>query len=594
MSTITVIIPAYRAAATIGRAVDSVLSQTRKPDQILIIDDGSPDDISASLARYGSQVALIKQPNAGAASARNRGIAAATGDLIAFLDADDFWDDQKLQRQAGIFQANSQVGLVSGTYFTKHPAGIRETTFIPKQWLNTVVRPTGADIIELASHIWTGTVMVRRESLGKNRFITQFEPAEDRDLWIQVLRNNSAYLLSDPLATAVLEPHSLSRRDPDYGYEPMIRVLHRHADLTTPQQLARLETVVYRGWAAAHLIRGDGRRAIHPASERVKRQPTNLEAWWVLAKAWRLSLSAPKHSRSGQTETRDLNSLRDHFEIEKELAERLRNAPADQRRTMYRDVYNELFHRVADHPQNRRKADPAGQRAATLWQWRLLSHFISPKSAYLEVGAGDGHLAMQVAKKAKAAYAVDVSEVIASGNDTPVNFSWVLTDGVRIPIATASVNVAYSNQLMEHLHPQDANAQLSEIRRTLAPGGAYICITPHRFSGPHDISKFFTDTPCGFHLKEYTYAELDKVFRQAGFEYTRVWTGLKGKFFRISEGFVIGMESLIGLLPRAWQKKITRSALLRPIFINVTLVGYTPRDPNPPAHETAELCTTAS
>jgi ubiquinone/menaquinone biosynthesis C-methylase UbiE len=460
--------------------------------------------------------------------------------------------------------------------------GLREVSAIPPKWLDGVVRPFGAEIIDLASFVWTGTVMVRRSALGDLRFITELEPAEDRDLWIQVLRTNAAYLLSEPLATAVLEPDSLSRRDPDYGYEPMIRVLHRHADLATPQELSELEARVYRGWASAHLIRGAGSGAVHPAYERLKRQPASAEAWWVLAKAWSLSLKTPKRkARSPAADGRDEKSLRQHFEIEKELADRLRNAPAEQRKTLYREVYNELFQRVADHPQNRRKADPARQRAATLWQWRLLSHFISPKSAYLEVGAGDGHLAMEVARHAKTAYAVDVSEIIASGNDTPSNFSWVLTDGVHIPVPSAAVNVAYSNQLMEHLHPEDAAAQLTEIRRTLAAGGAYLCITPHRFSGPHDISKFFSETPCGFHLKEYTYRELDQIFRQAGFSYSTVWTGLKGHFFRLPVGLVIGLENLIGKLPRRWRTKLTRSAFLRPLFINVTLAAHVDRDEAP-------------
>ncbi len=295
------------------------------------------------------------------------------------------------------------------------------------------------------------------------------------------------------------------------------------------------------------------------------------------------------------TGNRDLTMLRNHFEIEKELADRLRNATAADRRGLYREVYNELFARVQDHPQNTRKADPQRQLAATHWQWQLLSRFIGPKSAYLEIGAGDGHLAITVARRAQRAYAVDVSEIISSDSHPPKNFSWVITDGVKIPIPSQSVTVAYSNQLMEHLHPEDAAAQIAEIRRTLVPGGVYVCITPHRYSGPHDISKFFSDEACGFHLKEYTYRELDAVFKRSGFAFTRVWTGLKGRFMRLPQSLVFGLEAIIGLFPRRWQKKITQSAPLRPIFTNVILVAYTDRAPvTAPKREPAAMYQTVS
>jgi SAM-dependent methyltransferase len=330
-----------------------------------------------------------------------------------------------------------------------------------------------------------------------------------------------------------------------------------------------------------------------PAMQRLARQLISAEAWWVCFKSGWLLAQTPQ---APSTDQRDLTMLRRHFEIETELADRLRNAPTARRRGLYREVYNELFERVQDHPQNQRKADPQRQLAATHWQWQLLSHFIGPKSAYLEIGAGDGHLAITVARRASHAYAVDVSEIIAADSDPPKNFSWVLTDGVKIPIPSQSVTVAYSNQLMEHLHPDDAMAQLAEIHRALAPGGVYVCITPHRFSGPHDISKFFCDEACGFHLKEYTYRELDALFRRSGFAFTRVWTGVKGRFTRLPQPLVLGLESFIARLPRRWQKKLTQSALLRPVFTNVILVAVKARGPAavPPARASLDALQTAS
>jgi SAM-dependent methyltransferase len=234
---------------------------------------------------------------------------------------------------------------------------------------------------------------------------------------------------------------------------------------------------------------------------------------------------------------------------------------------------------VPDHPQNSRKADIVTQQAATDRQWRLLSRFTHADSTYMEIGAGDCHLAMAIAQRARFSYAIDVSDVIASGNQRPKNFAMIVSDGIHVGVPAGAVDVAYSNQLMEHLHPDDAADQLREICKSLAPGGRYICVTPHRFSGPHDISRFFAPEARGFHLKEYTYGELRQLFLAAGFDSTSIWTGLAGRFFPIPQPIVLGIEKLLGLLPRAIQKRLTRWAPARPVFINVLLVGNRSRRP---------------
>ena len=101
-------------------------------------------------------------------------------------------------------------------------------------------------------------------------------------------------------------------------------------------------------------------------------------------------------------------------------------------------------------------------------------------------------------------YALDVSAEITSRVSLPSNFKLILSDGTSVPLPPESVDVAYSNQLMEHLHPDDALEQLQGIWRALRPGGVYICLTPNRVNGPHDISQYFDSVATGFHLKEYT------------------------------------------------------------------------------------------
>ena len=124
---VSVIIPAYRAAATIGRAVNSLLAQTVPAAEIVIVDDGSPEPLAPALARYGDRVQLLRKDNGGAASARNLGIDHAGGELLAFLDADDYWEPGKLERQLALMGKYPEVGLCASTYYHETPGSGKRT-----------------------------------------------------------------------------------------------------------------------------------------------------------------------------------------------------------------------------------------------------------------------------------------------------------------------------------------------------------------------------------------------------------------------------------------------------------------------------------
>lgn len=103
---ISVVIPAYNVEAYVALAVDSVLGQTRAADEIIVVDDGSTDGTGRILQAYGAAVTYLRQENAGGGAARNRGIEAARGEWIAFLDADDEWLPEALERQCAIHAAH--------------------------------------------------------------------------------------------------------------------------------------------------------------------------------------------------------------------------------------------------------------------------------------------------------------------------------------------------------------------------------------------------------------------------------------------------------------------------------------------------------
>ena len=110
--TVSVVIPTRNHAAYVRQAIDSALAQTSPPLEVIVVDDGSTDETPRILAEYGERIRAIRQANSGVSVARNTGIAAARGDLIALLDSDDSWAPAKLERQVARMAADPSLGLV--------------------------------------------------------------------------------------------------------------------------------------------------------------------------------------------------------------------------------------------------------------------------------------------------------------------------------------------------------------------------------------------------------------------------------------------------------------------------------------------------
>lgn len=113
-SSISVIIPTYNNAAYIEEAIDSVLGQTISVDEIIVIDDGSTDHTMQLLHAYNNNITYQYQNNAGAAAARNKGIALSKGDILVFLDADDIWVSTKIAEQLSILNKRLDIDMVFG------------------------------------------------------------------------------------------------------------------------------------------------------------------------------------------------------------------------------------------------------------------------------------------------------------------------------------------------------------------------------------------------------------------------------------------------------------------------------------------------
>jgi ubiquinone/menaquinone biosynthesis C-methylase UbiE len=216
-------------------------------------------------------------------------------------------------------------------------------------------------------------------------------------------------------------------------------------------------------------------------------------------------------------DTRTLERIKFHYSVERRLADKLRQAPSSDRGRLYSSVYNELFESIPDHEQWQMKGSAEATRRETARQFGILRSFLRKSDTYCEIGSGDCALAIEVAQHVSKCYAVDVSNVITENAKFPQNLILILSDGTSVPVPEGTVDIVYSNQLMEHLHPEDVTKQIKNVYRALAPNGKYICITPNRLSGPHDISRYFDSVATCLHLREYSNGELKEVFSELGF-----------------------------------------------------------------------------
>ena len=192
---VSVVIPTYNRAWVIKEAVDSVLAQDYKDFELIIVDDGSTDNTSDVLASYGEDVRVLFQENKGVSAARNRGVAEASGQLVAFLDSDDLWLPKKLSMQVEFFNKTPDA-LICQTEEVWIRNGIRVN---PKKRHK---KPSGM-IFEPSLGLCLvspSAVMIRRDLLDREGGFDETLPAcEDYDLWLRLSSRFPVYLIETPL-----------------------------------------------------------------------------------------------------------------------------------------------------------------------------------------------------------------------------------------------------------------------------------------------------------------------------------------------------------------------------------------------------------
>jgi glycosyltransferase involved in cell wall biosynthesis len=174
---ISCIVPVYNGERYVAAALDSILAQTYRPLEILVVDDGSTDGTREMIASYGERVRYFQQRHAGPGSARNLGVSQARGEFVAFLDADDLWHPEKLARQMARFEARPELDLcvTGGRNF----------------WIPEVIETDERSRDPQHTEPWPGyvsspTLLARRKAFERvGPFDTGLEQGEDRDWFIR-------------------------------------------------------------------------------------------------------------------------------------------------------------------------------------------------------------------------------------------------------------------------------------------------------------------------------------------------------------------------------------------------------------------------
>ena len=191
---VSVIIPAYNAEQFIAQAIQSVLNQTFRSFEIIVIDDGSTDKTKEFLQKFHSQIRCVCQKNQGPSLARNAGIKVAQGEYICFLDADDFWTPEKLEMQISFMKGKQDIALVFSDHEEFSDKGIVLRSFLEEKKI-----ALGSDFtmqiplqdafqkLLIVNFISTPTVMVKKECFETTGlFDESLWSVEDRDLWLRL------------------------------------------------------------------------------------------------------------------------------------------------------------------------------------------------------------------------------------------------------------------------------------------------------------------------------------------------------------------------------------------------------------------------
>lgn len=264
-----------------------------------------------------------------------------------------------------------------------------------------------------------------------------------------------------------------------------------------------------------------------------------------------------------------LERARAQFEYEREHHARILAAPAGEERALaFSEAYDGLYAGMRSKIFLDQETEP---KRKAVQKFRLLKRFLTSSSNVAECGPGNFHLAKVVAPNVESLALVDV----VNGNPKaklPKNCKFYESDGIHLPAKLENLDLVWSAHVIEHIHPEEVFDHLVDVRRALAEGGNYVIFTPNRHSGPHDISRRFSNSAEGLHLKEYTVRELRRALKHAGYSKITHYAGGKGIYLKVPAWLPLLVEFKLRLVPH-FARRLIASFLPLKAILGIILVG---------------------
>ena len=274
---VSVVIPTYNYGRFIAAAIQSVLEQSSPAFEIIVIDDGSTDDTREVVGKFGDSVKYFRQENAGVSVARNRGVEESSGELIAFLDADDTWEATCLEAAVSKFAMDEQIGLVHW--------GLREFDSETGETIQFYLEGGEEGVADnlllwegpmIAGH---GAVIVTRQAyLDAGGFDTDTEPSEDWDFCYRVTRRFKVAFVPEPLVN--YRSHTASAHCDIAKMERGMSRFYEKAFSTDDKSLLMLRRRAYGNFhqvmAGSFFHNGEYARSLSHAARSILMRPGNI------------------------------------------------------------------------------------------------------------------------------------------------------------------------------------------------------------------------------------------------------------------------------------------------------------------------------
>jgi glycosyltransferase involved in cell wall biosynthesis len=275
---VTAVVAAYNAERYIGETVEAILGQTRPPDEVVVVNDGSTDGTAEELRRFGADVRVIDQANASAAGAYNRGFAEARGDYIARCDADDIWQPDKLERQLAAVAEHPRIDIAIGGAWI---FGREDRLFAPAPGDGLLEHDAFTRRMYDWNVVCSATALIRRELAERLGPLIVGLVCEDYDYWLRALQARAVFYY-DPAILVRYRQHDTNVTN---NVLKMARATHethvRFTDLPGDPGLVRRVLARDLATIGRLLVDEDPRQARAAFAASVRTRPSAGAAAWT-------------------------------------------------------------------------------------------------------------------------------------------------------------------------------------------------------------------------------------------------------------------------------------------------------------------------